>query len=75
VWGETVEMAIRHLKHMNGHSRRGVTPSEWNKDHVNEQGISVNPIQSSPPEGRYKVVNLYVNPSNGKLVIEYDDGV
>jgi len=28
---------------------------------------------SVPPEGYYRVVNLYVNPTNKKLVYVYDD--
>ncbi len=29
-------------------------------------------ITSSPPAGKYRVTNLYVNPADGKLVVEYD---
>ena len=30
-------------------------------------------IASSAPVGKYKVVNMYVDPSTGKLTVEYDD--
>ena len=30
-------------------------------------------IASSPPAGFYKVTNIFVNPSNGKLRVQYDD--
>ena len=30
-------------------------------------------ILSSPLSGKYRVTNLYVDPSTGKLVVEYDD--
>jgi len=30
-------------------------------------------IESNPPSGECKVTNLYVNPTSGKLVVEYDD--
>lgn len=30
-------------------------------------------IVSNPPEGKCKVVNLYVDPATGKLTIEWDD--
>jgi len=30
-------------------------------------------INSIPPPGKCKVVNIYVDPSTNKLVIEYDD--
>ena len=26
-----------------------------------------------PPDGTYKVTNIYVNPVTGKLTVEYDD--
>ena len=29
-------------------------------------------IPSSPPSGKYKVVNLWVDPATGKLTVEYD---
>ncbi len=30
-------------------------------------------IKSEPPSGYYKVKGMYVNPANGKCVIQYDD--
>ena len=26
-----------------------------------------------PPDGTYKVTNIYVNPATGKLTVEYED--
>jgi len=26
-----------------------------------------------PPDGTYKVTNIFVNPATGKLTVEYDD--
>ena len=31
-------------------------------------------IPSDPPEGCYKVTNLYVDPTTGKFVVKFDDG-
>lgn len=31
-------------------------------------------VHSVPPEGFYRVTNLFVNPETGKLEVEYDDG-
>ena len=30
-------------------------------------------VESEPPTGNYKVINIYVAPSTGKVVVEYDD--
>ena len=30
-------------------------------------------IVSSPPSGKYKVINIYVDPATGKCVVEYED--
>ena len=30
-------------------------------------------INTTPPTDKYRVVNLYVDPSTGRLVVEYDD--
>ena len=30
-------------------------------------------IVSTPPSGKYKVVNIYVDPTTGKAVVKYDD--
>ena len=30
-------------------------------------------IKSNPPKGKCKVVNIYVNPDTGNVVVEYDD--
>ena len=29
---------------------------------------------SNPPEGKWKVTNLYVDPQTGKFLADYDDG-
>lgn len=29
--------------------------------------------KSSPPSGKYKIVNIYVDPETGKIVVEYDN--
>lgn len=41
-------------------------------DRVGPQGPPGD-IASTPPSGKYKVVNLYVDPVTGKLFVEYDD--
>ena len=38
-----------------------------------EDGLKL--VKVDPPSGYYKVTNLYVNPANGRLVVEYDDEV
>ena len=35
--------------------------------------VSAGGVESNPPSGKCKVVNLYVVISTGKLVVEYDD--
>ncbi len=30
-------------------------------------------IKSTPPSGYYRVTNLYVDPSTGKMIVKYDD--
>lgn len=30
-------------------------------------------ICTNPPEGSYRVVGLYVNPTDGNLIVVYDD--
>lgn len=30
-------------------------------------------LKADPPSGFFRVTNLYVNPANGRLVVEYDD--
>lgn len=30
-------------------------------------------LTSKPPSGKYRVVNFYVDPVTGKLVVEYED--
>jgi hypothetical protein len=30
-------------------------------------------VESTPPSGKYPVKNLYVDPSTGRLTVEYDD--
>ena len=30
-------------------------------------------VKTDPPEGKYKVKNLFVDPSTGKLEVEYED--
>ena len=34
---------------------------------------TVDMIASKPPTGTCKVINLYINPTTGKMVVEYDD--
>ena len=34
---------------------------------------AVNVIISDPPSGKYRVINLYVDPDTGKLTVKYDD--
>ncbi len=29
--------------------------------------------EGAPPPGRYKIVNIYVDPETGKIVVEYDN--
>jgi hypothetical protein len=44
---------------------------------VEEEGkivLKIQAINSSPPSGCFQIKNLYVNPANGKLVVQYDDG-
>jgi hypothetical protein len=35
--------------------------------------MSGNIVFSFPPRGKCKVVNIYVDPSTSKLIVEYDD--
>ncbi len=30
-------------------------------------------VVTTPPQGMFKVRNIYMNPANGRLVLEYDD--
>lgn len=32
-----------------------------------------NPIFSVPPQGKLRVINIYVDPNTGKLLVEYQD--
>jgi len=34
---------------------------------------TVSGLEITPPQGKYKVVNLYVDPLTNKLVVQYDD--
>lgn len=38
-----------------------------------EPAIKKITVESLPPTGKFKVVNLYVDPDTGKCVVEYDD--
>lgn len=29
--------------------------------------------ESKPPLGRYKIVNMFIEPETGKIVVEYDN--
>lgn len=40
---------------------------------INVVATVKNQFVSVPPSGKNKVVNLYVDPDTGKLVIEYDN--
>lgn len=51
---------------MANRNRYGIKPPEGE---VIQQTITT--ILSNPPPNTYKVTNIYVNPQNGKLVIEY----
>lgn len=33
----------------------------------------VNKTSSNPPVGKYKVINLYIDPATNKLIVEYDN--
>lgn len=35
--------------------------------------VSFTMVRSSPPPGKLRVINLYVDPTTGKLVVEYED--
>jgi hypothetical protein len=35
--------------------------------------VLIDKVKSEPPVGFCQVVNLYVNPSTGKLVVEYNN--
>ena len=39
----------------------------------NPSGESSVVIVSVPPNGKYKVTNIYVDPDTGRTVVEYDD--
>ena len=41
----------------------------WEKETMKGWGVI-----SRPPDGKYKVMNLYVDPDTGRLTIEYDTG-
>jgi len=43
---------------------------------LNETGLISStflPLTSNPPQGAYKVINLWVDPDSGKLTIQYDN--
>ena len=46
---------------------------EWVRMTQPEVSSSSTGIPSNPPEGHYKVTNMYINSQNGKLVVEFDD--
>lgn len=65
-------MPIRHIfvsQKPDGPDPTVVRPSDWNADHVLEAMVV-----SSPPVGGKAITNIYVN-ADGKLVVEYDDGL
>jgi hypothetical protein len=65
-------MPIRHIfvsQKQDGADPSVVRPSDWNADHIVEAIVV-----SSPPPGGKAVTNVYVN-ADGKLVIDYDDGL
>ena len=35
--------------------------------------IAFRGVVSHPPEGMYRITNMFVNPKSGKIVIEYDN--
>lgn len=46
---------------------------EWESETLHELPSDSILLTSKPPSGKYKVTNLYVDPSNGRLTVEYDD--
>jgi len=46
---------------------------EWVRMTQPEATSSGTGIPSNPPEGHYKITNMYINSQTGKLVVEYDD--
>jgi len=38
-----------------------------------EEVTEVSGVNTSPPTDKYRVTNLYVDPTTGRLVVEYDD--
>ena len=39
----------------------------------NEPALKETSVESKPPTGKYRVVNIYVDPEIGKSVVEYED--
>jgi hypothetical protein len=35
--------------------------------------VDTSAMESVPPTGKFKVTNLFVDPSTGRLTVEYDD--
>jgi hypothetical protein len=35
--------------------------------------VSTEGLNTAPPQGKCPVVNLYVDPTTGRLMVEYDD--
>lgn len=51
------------------------TQAEWLaslKGEKGDPGTGTGQIPSTPPQGHYKVTNIYVNSQTGKLVVEYE---
>lgn len=45
----------------------------WNRLGVAPTAEQLGAIVTSPPSGKCKVTNLFVDPSTGKLAVEYED--
>ena len=38
-----------------------------------DEGKIMSIVLSNPPKGKFLVKNLYIEPTTGKLIVEYDD--
>lgn len=52
--------------------------SKYFKVKADESGVELQTvagggIESSPPSGKYRVTNLFVDPATGRLTVQYDD--
>jgi len=67
IWpfGPHFRIAERRINHdpQQGHDHNG----------IESKYLEVSGVPSSPPSGKCRVINLYVDPATGKLVVEWDD--